>query len=84
MYTLQNYEKDYKTHMVEIQDENRKVLKNLFNDAPDILQFYETKDFLQFVNPIAYDFIVMNPPFHLRKSQFTYLDRDYYSIGFCL
>ena len=78
IYILQNYKKDYKIHMVEIQEENRKVLQNLCNDAPDILQLYDTKDFLQFVNPIEYDLIVMNPPFHLRKSQFTYLDRDYY------
>lgn len=82
IYMLQNYKKDYKIHMVEIQEENRKVLKNLCNDAPDILELYETKDFLQFVNPIEYDLIVMNPPFHLRKSQFTYLDRDYYDMDF--
>ena len=82
MYILQNYKKDYKIYMVEIQEENRKVLQNLCNDAPDILQLYETKDFLQFINPIEYDLIVMNPPFHLRKSQFTYLDRDYYDMDF--
>ena len=69
MYIIQNYKKDYKIYMVEIQEENRKVLKNLCNDAPDILQLYETKDFLQFINPIEYDLIVMNPPYHLRKSQ---------------
>ena len=82
MYILQNYKKDYKIYMVEIQEENRKVLKNLCNDAPDILQLYETKDFLQFINPIEYDLIVTNPSFHLRKSQFTYLDRDYYDMDF--
>ena len=77
-----NYKKDYKIYMVEIQEENRKVLKNLCNDAPDILQLHETKDFLQFINHIQYDLKVMNPPFHLRKSQFTYLDRDYYDMDF--
>ena len=82
MYILQIFKKDYKIHMVEIQDENRNVIKNLCNDAPDILQLYDTKEFLQFVNPIEYDLIVMNPPFHLRKSQFTYLDRDYYDMDF--
>ncbi len=48
MNIIQNYKKDYKIHMVEIQDENRQVLQDLCNDAPDILQLYETKDFLQF------------------------------------
>ena len=37
MYILQHYKKDYKISMVEIQDENRKVLQDLCNDAPDIL-----------------------------------------------
>jgi hypothetical protein len=82
MYILQNYKKDYKIHMVEIQDENRKVLRDLCKNATDILHLYDTRDFLQFVNPIEYDLIVMNPPFHLRKSQFTYLDRDYYDMDF--
>ena len=26
--------------------------------------------------------VVMNSPFHLRKADFTYLDRDYYDIDF--
>ena len=82
IFILDNYKKDYKIHMVEIQDENTKVLQDLCNTAPDLLELYETKDFLQFVNPIEYDLIVMNPPFHLRKNQFTYLDRDYYDMDF--
>ena len=36
----------------------------------------------EFVNPIEYDMVIMNPPFHLQKANFTYLDKDYYDIDF--
>ena len=68
--------------MVEIEESSREILQELVDTAPDILTLYEQPNFLQFVNPIEYDLIVMNSPFHLRKADFTYLDRDYYDIDF--
>ena len=83
IYIIKNFKGDYKINMVEIDDRNRDVLIDLVKTAPDILNLYnEGKNFLRFVNPIQYDFIIMNPPFHLRKSNLSYLDRDYYDIDF--
>lgn len=81
-YIIKKYNKDYKFYMVEIQDKNREVLKELCKGNPDILTLEECKNFLHYVPPRAYDLIIMNPPFHLRKSNFSYLDRDYYDIDF--
>lgn len=81
-YIIKHYNKDYKFYMVELQDKNREVLKELCKGNPDILTLEECKNFLQYVPPRAYDLIIMNPPFHLRKSSFSYLDRDYYDIDF--
>ena len=50
--------------MVAIQNENRKVIQDLCNNAPDILQLYDNKDFLWFTDPIEYDLTAMSPPFH--------------------
>lgn len=83
IFIINNYKGiDIKVNMVEIQEQNRKILNEYVNSAPDIFNLYDTKDFLQFINPIEYDLIIMNPPFHLRKQYFSYLDRDYYDIDF--
>lgn len=75
-------QKEYKIYMVEIEQSSRNVLQELAGAASDILTLYEQGNFLQFVNPIEYDMVIMNPPFHLQKINFTYLDKDYYDIDF--
>ena len=75
-------QKEYKIYMVEIEESSRKILQELVDAASDILTLYEQGNFLQFVNPIEYDMVIMNPPFHLQKANFTYLDKDYYDIDF--
>lgn len=82
VYILKNFKGDYHINMVEIDDKNRPTIEELVKTAPDILNLYETKNFLRFINPIQYDLIIMNPPFHLRKSSLTYLKRDYYDFDF--
>lgn len=83
IYIMKNFKGDFKINMVEIDDKNRDVIIDLVKTAPDILNLYnESKNFLRFINPIQYDLIIMNPPFHLRKSSFNYLKRDYYDIDF--
>ena len=56
----------------------------LVNTAPDVLTLYEQGNFLEFEAPIAFDLILMNPPFHLRKANLSFLDRDYYDIDFVM
>lgn len=72
--------KDVHIDIVEIDNENREVLQDLVNVAPDILYLNETKDFLEFLPSEKYDYIIMNPPFHLRKG--LKYKKDYYDIDF--
>jgi len=84
IYIIKNFKGDYHFNLVEIQNTNKKVLLDLQQEAPDLFNVYEEGDFLKFINPIQYDLIMMNPPFHLRKSLFTYLDKDYYDMDFVI
>jgi hypothetical protein len=49
-----------------------------------VLTLYEQGDFLKFEAPTAFNLIVMNPPFHLRKANLSFLDRDYYDMDFVM
>jgi tRNA1(Val) A37 N6-methylase TrmN6 len=75
-------QKQHNIFIVEIEESSREILNKLVNSDPDFLTLHETPDFLQFVNHIVYDMVIMNSPFHLRKVDFTYLDRDYFDIDF--
>ncbi len=55
-------QKEYKIYMVEIEQSSRSVLQELADAASDILTLYEQGNFLQFVNPIEYDMVILNPP----------------------
>jgi superfamily II DNA/RNA helicase len=70
--------------MVEIQPYNRQDLREVVKLAPDILNLCEQPDFLKFEPNKGYDFIVMNPPFHLRKSLIPSLSRDMYDMDFVI
>jgi hypothetical protein len=71
-----------KIDMCEIDDDNREVLNKLVMKAPDILCLNETKDFLKYLPSIQYDYIFMNPPFHLKKN--NYFKYDIYDIDFII
>jgi predicted RNA methylase len=64
---MSNKSLDLRMDMVEILEENRKVLKELVKEVPNYLSLAEQPDFLRFVPNKAYDYILMNPPFHVRK-----------------
>ena len=76
--------KEHKIYMVEIEPKSRDILNELVATAPDVLTLYEQGNFLEFEAPIAFDLILMNPPFHLRKANLSFLDRDYYDIDFVM
>ena len=71
--------------MCEIDPKSREVLEQLVDTAPDVLTLYEQGNFLEFVNPISYDCIILNPPFHLQKKYLSYLDKnDIYDCDFLM
>ena len=75
--------KDFRVDMVEYLNDNREILKELVNEAPLLLNLMKEGNFFKFVNSTTYDLIIMNPPFHLRKSLMPdLLIKDVYDIDF--
>lgn len=66
--------------MVEKDEDNRKELIKLEKTAPGVLDLQNCDDFLKFVPASNYDYIFMNPPFHLKKGK--EYKKDYYDIDF--
>jgi tRNA1(Val) A37 N6-methylase TrmN6 len=76
------HQKNFRIDMVEIMKDNREILQELCDKAPLLLNLMKEGNFLKFCNSTAYDLVVMNPPFHLRKSNFPTLIKDVYDIDF--
>lgn len=68
--------------MVEIDPENRKVLQILAEKAPLCIKLCNQNNFLTFTTSTRYDYIFMNPPFHLRKNENANLIKDVYDYDF--
>lgn len=82
-------EREKKAHLTtsfdigEFNPDSRKVLKKLFVDKDNIYNLLETPNFLDYVAPEPYDVIIMNPPFHLKKSLSDLdLSHDLFDIDF--
>ena len=72
---------DYVIEMVEYNDDSRIALEAYEKTMKNNLSLQDTKNFLLYETNESYDLIIMNPPFHLRKSD-TKFDRDYYDVDF--
>lgn len=68
--------------LVEIDPENRKLLNNLVKNSPNFLKLTEQPNFLLYQTSTRYDYIFMNPPFHLRKAEDNNLIRDTWDYDF--
>lgn len=73
---------DYHLDMCEIDPSNRNNLMKLVQNAPNILNLLEHKNFLTMYPTKRYDYIFMNPPFHIRKSDNMSLMSDVYDFDF--
>jgi hypothetical protein len=71
-----------KIDMVEFSKDNRQILNELVIKAPEVLNLEKTTDFLEFVPNKKYNFIFMNPPFHLDKRFNKKYKKDYYDYDF--
>jgi tRNA1(Val) A37 N6-methylase TrmN6 len=67
--------------MVEFSADSRKFLTDNVVSSP-FINLQKTTDFLEYVPSEKYDFIFMNPPFHLRKSTNIKYKKDYYDYDF--
>ena len=70
----------YTIDMVEYSDENRKVLEEIVLN--DFIELKKTKDFLEFFPSKQYDFVFMNPPFHLSTKFNKQYNKDVYDYDF--
>jgi len=73
---------DIKIDMCELDDNNREKLKDLSKSSPDILNLLNHKNFLTFIPSKQYDYIFMNPPFHIKKSTNSILLGDIFDFDF--
>lgn len=71
-----------KIDMVEFADDNRKILQEYVDKAPDNFALMKTRDFLEFTPNKDYKYIFMNPPFHLDKRLNKKYKKDYYDYDF--
>ena len=74
--------KTFSIDMVEISQENRQHLQQYADTIPYILNLMKTTDFLEFIPSEKYDYIFMNPPFHLDKRLNKKYLKDYYDYDF--
>lgn len=68
--------------IIEIDSENRKVLEKIVHDYPSIIHLQNQPNFLTFETSDRFDYIFMNPPFHLRKSEDYNLINDVWDMDF--
>jgi hypothetical protein len=68
--------------MVEIQPDNRINLKKIVDLLPSYINLAQEGDFIKFLSSKKYDYIFMNPPFHLEQKNNTQYKKDVYSYDF--
>lgn len=68
--------------MVEIDPENQTILKQMIKEYPLLLNLSNQNNFLLYQTSERFDYIFMNPPFHLRKEDDRNLKRDVYDTDF--
>ena len=68
--------------LVEIVEENRNELIKLQQQMPSIINVQNQPDFLKFFPSGDYNYIFMNPPFHLKKNKKNNLISDVFDYDF--
>lgn len=81
---LLELDKDLTIDLVEYDPENRKILEKLVSLDKVVLNLEVQPDFLKTTFKEKYDYIFMNPPFNLRKSENAKLKKSVKDIDFVL
>jgi len=76
--------KDLTIEMVEMDKKNREHLNVLANSNKNSLKLLENYNFLTFVQSDRYDYIYMNPPFHLKQNENASQNRDIWDVDFII
>ena len=70
--------------LVEIQPDNRVELQKLSDIIPHMIHLQKEPDFLGFLSSKKYDFVFMNPPFHLQMKNNKDYTKEIYSYHFVM
>ena len=82
---VMKFKNDVRLDLIEFDSVQLKQLKELEKVAPNIINILETNNFLQFIPSTRYDYIFTNPPFHLKRSEFSWLyTRDIWDTDFIM
>ena len=73
--------KDFNISMCELDMKNRNILKIICDKTPSC-QLLDERNFLLFTKPCNYDYIFMNPPFHIKVGTNALLKRDIWDFDF--
>ena len=72
---------DFHIDLIELDLDNRKTLTKTI-DGKNCITLQNHRNFLTYTSPGIYDYIFMNPPFHLRKGENSTMLRDTYDFDF--
>lgn len=74
-------EQFYKIDLVEFSNDNRKFLEDF--EHSDYIELMKERNFLKFLPNQNYDYIIMNPPFHLKRTNHRNLyKKDVWDVQF--
>ena len=80
--TLTKKKLNYRVDMVEYLEENRKELQKISDIVPSVINLMRENNFMTFTPSKRYNYIFINPPFHLQKRFNKQLTSDIYDYDF--
>jgi predicted RNA methylase len=72
---------DFDIDLIEIDKDNRAKLESI-TKGKNTVRVLKHKNFLTYISGAVYDYIFMNPPFHLRKGENSLMIKDTYDVDF--
>lgn len=78
---LLEMKKDINIELIELDINNRNILSKIQKEYLAV-KLLEQRNFLLFIPSKRYDYIFMNPPFHIRKGNNALIKKDIYDIDF--
>jgi len=70
---LRKFHNNVNIDLIEFDKEQLVKLKTIQKVAPNTINILESNNFLKFIPSVRYDYIFTNPPFHLKRTEFSWL-----------
>ena len=72
---------DFDIDLIEIDKDNRAKLESITKNK-NTVRVLKHRNFLTYISGAVYDYVFMNPPFHLRRTENPYMIKDTYDVDF--